>query len=209
MDRRLCAVPRAIRWALVAAFVLQLAFAALQPPPRANAEALTSLPSAAVLRIASLGDPIVLAQLLTLYLQAFDNQPGVSIPFLQLDYARVENWLERILELDPQGQYPPLAAQVYALTSASAADAGVDRPAFLADLAVAGRGLPMPRSWPAIASRTRDRRCAMPRRCGPTPRLVVPPGRQMEIFLHGIGASTRPQGAARRVAGQRNGDRPA
>jgi hypothetical protein len=53
--------------------------------------------------------------MLTLYLQAFDNQPGVSIPFLQLDYARVENWLGRILQLDPAGQYPLLlAAQVYA-----------------------------------------------------------------------------------------------
>jgi hypothetical protein len=115
MDRRLSAVPRGMRWGLVGAFVLQLAFAAVQPPPRASAEALPALPSAAVLRIASLGDPIALAQMLTLYLQAFDNQPGVSIPFLQLDYARVEAWLERILELDPAGQYPLLlAAQVYA-----------------------------------------------------------------------------------------------
>ena len=115
MDRRLSAVPRGVRWALAGAFVLQLAFASLQPAPSANAEALPSLPSASVLRIASLGDPIALAQMLTLYLQAFDNQPGVSIPFLQLDYARVENWLERILELDPVGQYPLLlAAQVYA-----------------------------------------------------------------------------------------------
>ena len=115
MDRRLSAVPRGVRWGLVGAFVLQLAFAAVQPPPRASAEALPALPSAAVLRIASLGDPIALAQMLTLYLQAFDNQPGVSIPFLQLDYARVEAWLERILQLDPAGQYPLLlAAQVYA-----------------------------------------------------------------------------------------------
>jgi hypothetical protein len=115
MDRRLSAVPRGVRWALVGAFLLQLAFAALQPPPRANAEALPALPSAAVLRIASLGDPIALAQMLALYLQAFDNQPGISIPFLQLDYARVEQWLGRILELDPIGQYPLLlAAQVYA-----------------------------------------------------------------------------------------------
>jgi hypothetical protein len=115
MDRHLSAVPRSMRWGLAGAFALQLAFAALQPPPSANAEALPTLPSVAVLRIASLGDPIALAQMLTLYLQAFDDQPGVSIPFLQLDYARVENWLDRILELDPVGQYPLLlAAQVYA-----------------------------------------------------------------------------------------------
>ena len=115
MDRRLSAVPLAVRWALAAAVAAQLVFAALQPAPTANAEALGPLPSTAVLRVASLGDPTAFAQMLTLYLQAFDNQPGVSIPFLQLDYARVEEWLERILELDPRGQYPLLlASQVYA-----------------------------------------------------------------------------------------------
>jgi hypothetical protein len=45
-----------------------------------------------------------------LWLQAFDNQPGISIPFRELDYARVEAWLARILDLDPRGQYPLLAA---------------------------------------------------------------------------------------------------
>jgi hypothetical protein len=45
-----------------------------------------------------------------LWLQAFDNQPGVSVPFAELDYGRVERWLERILALDPSGQYPLLAA---------------------------------------------------------------------------------------------------
>jgi hypothetical protein len=115
MDRRLSAVPLGVRWALAGALALQFGFAALQPPPSASAAALPAPPSSVVLRAVSLGDPIALAQMLTLYLQAFDNQPGVSIPFLQLDYARVESWLDRILELDPGGQYPlMLAAQVYA-----------------------------------------------------------------------------------------------
>jgi hypothetical protein len=114
-ERRLSAVPRGLLWALAAAFLLQLTFAALQPRPRAVAEDLPVLHSAAVLRAVSLGDPIPLAQALTLYLQAYDNQPGISIPFLQLDYDRVEQWLTRILELDPVGQYPlMMAAQVYA-----------------------------------------------------------------------------------------------
>jgi hypothetical protein len=102
-------------WALAAAFLLQIAFAALQPRPSAVAEDLPVLPSAGALRAVSLGDPIPLSQALTLYLQAYDNQPGISVPFLQLDYDRVEQWLTRILELDPVGQYPlMLAAQVYA-----------------------------------------------------------------------------------------------
>ncbi|MCI0400336.1 MAG: hypothetical protein L0Y67_02065 [Gammaproteobacteria bacterium] len=45
-----------------------------------------------------------------LWLQAFDNQPGISIPFKDLDYDKVTGWMELILELDPRGQYPLLAA---------------------------------------------------------------------------------------------------
>ena len=56
-----------------------------------------------------------MAKLLMLWLQAHDNQPGVSIPFRNLDYPRVADWLERILQLDPRGQYPLLAAsRIYA-----------------------------------------------------------------------------------------------
>jgi hypothetical protein len=45
-----------------------------------------------------------------LWLQAFDNQPGLSIPFRNLDYARVIEWLELIVAVDPRAQYPLLAA---------------------------------------------------------------------------------------------------
>ena len=70
--------------------------------------------SPSILRALSLGEPIPLAQLMTLYLQAFDNQPGISIPFMELDYAQVMQWLDAILELDPAGQYPLLmASQLY------------------------------------------------------------------------------------------------
>jgi hypothetical protein len=114
-ERPVTDVPPALRAALVAAVLMQLMLAVLQPPPVAQAEALPQPPSAGVLRALSLGDPIALAQGLTLYLQAFDTQPGVSIPFLQLDYERVEAWLSRALDLDPVGQYPLLlASQVYA-----------------------------------------------------------------------------------------------
>jgi len=114
-ERQLAAVPRWVLALLAAAFCLQVAWQALQPAPNASAEALSEPAQPALLRAAALGEPIALAQFLTLYLQAFDNQPGVSIPFLALDYARVEAWLGAILALDPVGQYPLLlAAQVYA-----------------------------------------------------------------------------------------------
>lgn len=57
-----------------------------------------------------MGEQLGLAKALMLKLQAFDNQPGVSIPFRDLDYDRVEQWLERIIALDPQSQYPLLSA---------------------------------------------------------------------------------------------------
>ena len=113
-ERRVGEVPRWVLLLLATAFCAQVAWQALQPRPDARAEALGAPPAAALLRPLALGEPIALAQLLTLYLQAFDNQPGVSIPFLELDYARVVAWLGTILELDPVGQYPMLmAAQVY------------------------------------------------------------------------------------------------
>jgi hypothetical protein len=109
-------VPRWVLVLLAAAFLLQVAWQALQPRPVARAAALGAPPAPAVLRAAALGEPIAFAQLLTLYLQAFDNQPGISIPFLDLDYARVIAWLDTILALDPIGQYPLLmASQIYAL----------------------------------------------------------------------------------------------
>ncbi|MBI4191561.1 MAG: hypothetical protein HY525_13610 [Betaproteobacteria bacterium] len=113
-ERQLRAVPRRVWMLLLAALVLQIAWQAAQPKPVASAAALGAPPPVAALRAISLGEPVVLAQLMTLYLQAFDNQPGISIPFRDLDYQRVTQWLDTILALDPIGQYPMLmAAQVY------------------------------------------------------------------------------------------------
>ena len=113
-ERPIAIVPR---WVLVlfsVTFCFQVGWQALQPQPSAKAEALGDPAPVAVLRPIALGEPIALAQLLTLYLQSFDNQPGVSIPFLELDYARVIAWLDAILGLDAVGQYPlMMASQIY------------------------------------------------------------------------------------------------
>jgi len=114
-ERPLGAVPRAVSLVLLAAFGAQIAWQGMQPKPVASAVALNAPPPLPALRVASIGEPVVLAQLTTLYLQAFDNQPGISIPFRDLDYRRVTQWLATILALDPIGQYPLLmAAQLYA-----------------------------------------------------------------------------------------------
>ena len=114
-QRAVSAVPKSVVWILIASLCLQLAWQSSRPRPGAYAEALVFPPDGRTLEALSLGEPIALSQLMTLYLQAFDNQPGISIPFLNLDYDRVETWLARILELDPVGQYPLLmASHIYA-----------------------------------------------------------------------------------------------
>ena len=95
---------------LAAGLALQLLWHGLQSPPMARGAALPPAPDAAVLRLATLGDPLPAARIAMLWLQAFDNQPGISIPVRELDYDRVVTWLERILSLDPNSQYPLLAA---------------------------------------------------------------------------------------------------
>jgi hypothetical protein len=113
-QRALTAVPKSVALIFIASLCLQLAWQSSQPRPTAYAEALAFPPDGRTLQALSLGEPIALSQLMTLYLQAFDNQPGISIPFRDLDYNRVETWLARILELDSIGQYPLLmASHVY------------------------------------------------------------------------------------------------
>lgn len=99
---------------VAAALALQVGGSRLQPAPTAAAQALPDAPSLVALRLAAVGEPQALGQALTLWLQAFDNQPGVSIPFASLDYGRVEAWLDRLLGLDPRAQYPlMMATQLY------------------------------------------------------------------------------------------------
>jgi hypothetical protein len=106
---------------LAFALALQLTWHSLQAPPTARAEALPPAPAASVLRTASFGEPVAAAQMLLLYLQAFDNQPGISIPFARLDYARVTGWLASALQLDPRSGYPlMMASQLYGQVSDAA-----------------------------------------------------------------------------------------
>jgi hypothetical protein len=115
-ERPLGVVPRWVLAVLGVAAAAQIGFAAMRPPPEANAEALTPPPPLSLLRVAAAGEPIATGYTLDLLLQAYDNQPGISIPFAELDYGRVIAWLATILELDPLSEYPLLmAAQVYSL----------------------------------------------------------------------------------------------
>ncbi len=113
-ERSVHDVPVSIRWLLVIMLMLQLAWHSQQAPVEARAEDLPNPMSPRAYTLISLGEPVAMAKILNLWLQAFDNQPGVSIPFRQLDYDRIIKWLDTILALDPDGHYPMLvAARVY------------------------------------------------------------------------------------------------
>jgi hypothetical protein len=109
-ERPLADVPRWVVAGLSAALALQLAVAFLRPQPAARAGDLGPAPAANALRLAALGEPIAAADLLMLYLQAFDYQAGTRVPYRELDYDRLVEWLGRILALDPLGQYPLMSA---------------------------------------------------------------------------------------------------
>ena len=99
---------------LIVALAAQITLAWTQPGPVARASALDPPPAGPSLAFMRGFDALPAAHLLTLYLQAFDNQPGISVPFRELDYTRVRRWLLTVLELDPAGQYPLLmATQLY------------------------------------------------------------------------------------------------
>lgn len=109
-QRSISGVPRLVIALLGLGLAVQVALKAAAPQPRASAEDLPPAPGIAALRLASFGEPVALAKALMLYLQAYDYQSGSRVPYRDLDYDRLEGWLARILELDPQGQYPLLAA---------------------------------------------------------------------------------------------------
>ena len=93
---------------------MQLLWHSMQDPVVAKATDLAPPLSTRTYVMSSLGEPIAASKFLNLWLQAFDNQPGASISFHQLNYPRLTEWLDTILELDPEGHYPMLvAARVY------------------------------------------------------------------------------------------------
>ena len=113
-DRPVSDVPKSVRWFLLLTLLMQLIWHSFQEPVVAKAEDLAPPLSTRTYVMSSLGEPIAAAKFLNLWLQAFDNQPGASISFHQLNYPRLTQWLDTILELDPEGHYPMLvASRVY------------------------------------------------------------------------------------------------
>lgn len=114
-ERPFSVVPRGLAAVAAMLFALQLGWRTQISAPVAQLESLSAPPSVNFIRLSSLGEPSASAGLLALRLQAFDNQPGISLPFSALDYRVLVAWLERLLEVDGAAHYPLLmASHLYA-----------------------------------------------------------------------------------------------
>jgi hypothetical protein len=156
-ERPLRDVPLPVRWLLVVALALHLGWRGWPQPETIAPSPLPPPPSAQMLTALSLHEPLALARLLTLWLQAFDSQQGQFIRYRQMDYHRLSEWLGRILELDPRGQYPLLlASRVYAEVNDPA------RQRLMLDFVYQQAVLDPRRRWPwlAQAAVVADRRLA-------------------------------------------------
>ncbi|RSZ60082.1 hypothetical protein HF313_15315 [Massilia atriviolacea] len=108
-------VPLPAMLLLAAALALQLGYRWARAPQHGATDRLAQAPPLAVLRLASLGEPVALAKGMTLHAQGRDD---ANTPLNSIDYLALRSWFERIVDLDPRGQAPLLAAsQVYAASS--------------------------------------------------------------------------------------------
>ena len=113
--RRLDAVPIPVLLVCAIALAAQLWLDGRWGKTVGGGRTLPPAPAAPALALMAAGDRDLAAVAGVLWLQAFDNPPGESIPFAELDYLRLRHWLERLLALRPEADYPLLAAiRVYA-----------------------------------------------------------------------------------------------
>ncbi len=113
-ERPVSSVPLFVKVILVISLLAQIGYHHMSDDLHTSEKPLPEAKSMNILNIFSAGEPVVLSKLLMLWLQGFDHQPGVSIPFRSLDYNHLTNWLDRITELDPQSHYALLsAARIY------------------------------------------------------------------------------------------------
>ena len=103
-------VPKSVLILVLVGFMAQSLWHAFFTKYNIRKTALSDPPRLEFVRAIALGEEISAAKMIMLWLQAFDTQPGISIPLKELDYDRVIDWLDLILKLDSKTMYPLLAA---------------------------------------------------------------------------------------------------
>ena len=100
---------------LIGGLLCQVALHRTLDAAHGQATELPVAPPAALLDVAAFGERATLSRGLMLWLQSFESRTGHVAALTELDYARVETWLDRALRLDPRSDYPLLAAsRIYA-----------------------------------------------------------------------------------------------
>lgn len=114
-ERAVTSLPRWLPALLAGTLVAQTAWHANWRGGAPAAEDLPPAPTREALILAAGGERAALARILMVWLQAFDSSGANALPYQQLDYVRLNAWLDAILTLDPRSQYPLFsAARVYA-----------------------------------------------------------------------------------------------
>lgn len=114
-ERPLSHVPWPVVVILATALTLHFGIRLNSQPGSSLGRDLPPAPSGTMLKLASLGDPSPVSRMLMLYVQSFDMRADNRIRYQAMNYATLEDWLSRILELDAHTQYPLLlASRVYA-----------------------------------------------------------------------------------------------
>ncbi|EIJ41398.1 hypothetical protein BegalDRAFT_0479 [Beggiatoa alba B18LD] len=108
--RPLKSVPWLIFAFLLCGLSLQVIYAVYRPISTFTPHELPAPPRVDLVKTLSLGDSIVSAKLLMLWLQSFSVQKGQFLANQQLDYDTLIAWLKVILALDPLANYPLFAA---------------------------------------------------------------------------------------------------
>ena len=110
-ERALRDVPLAVLSVALIAAILQILTSVYLPVRTAQSvEELPPAPTIAALHTAAAGEEALMSRLVSLWLQAFDYQSGISISWRSLDYQRLADWLDVQLLLDPDNPFPMLAA---------------------------------------------------------------------------------------------------
>jgi len=122
-QRPLAAVPAWVLCLLALGLAAQVSLRSTGRAAPPAASDLPNAPSAAALRLASLGETAAFSRLAMLWLQSFDSRGDNAMPYQRLDYGRLIAWLAAILTTDPRSGYPLFAAALVYADNADTAKA--------------------------------------------------------------------------------------
>lgn len=108
--RNISFVPRSVIFFLITSLFIQILWHHFFSEMQVTKKELPLASKPSYIELTTLGDAITASKFTMLWLQAFDNQPGISISLQDLNYDRVIDWLDVIIKLDNKTQYPLLAA---------------------------------------------------------------------------------------------------